>query len=113
VRRLQCPGPEGVRYLHDLGLALGCYQPVKDRLDLGHAQVVATTSVSETDRALQVTAGCNLDNADACMLLVLWAQAAIEGTAPLYSRRKFVGDGPRPFVQSSQIRRGWPPVYCI
>ena len=50
-------------------------------LNLLKGQAVANAGVGETDRAIQVAGSVDLDQSQAHVLLVLRAQAAVQGTA--------------------------------
>ena len=67
--------------LHHLRLALQLDETVQHPLHLGHRKAEPRLGVGETDRAVEVAMAVDLDQTQAGVLLVLWAQPAVLGAA--------------------------------
>src|SRR5262249_35664050 len=65
------------RELDDLGIALGADEAVQDVLDLIERKAEALARVGEAQWALHVAGAVDLDDAEAGVLLVVKAQAAV------------------------------------
>src|SRR5262249_31221203 len=69
---------------HDFWFTLGGGEGVEHPLALGHRDGVAVgvvAGIGETDRAVQVAVTIDLDQPQAGVLFVIWAQPAVAGTA--------------------------------
>ena len=81
--------------LHHLRVPFRLHKPVEHPLDLSQSKAIAYSGVGETNRAIQVAGGVDLDKAQANVLFMLRAQSAVEGTAVQDFGAELQGHGPR------------------
>ena len=79
--------------LDDLGVAFDFDETVEHGLDLFQGKVVTDAGVSEANGAIEVAGGVDLDEGEADVLLVLRAEAAVEGAAVFDLGAEVQGDG--------------------
>ena len=98
LNHLQQVGVDGglaAAELDDLGVAFDLDEPVQHELHLIHGQAEARAGVGEADWAVQVAAGIYFDQGQAHVLLVLRAQAAVQGAAVFDLGAEFQGQSAR------------------
>jgi hypothetical protein len=78
--------------LQHFGPTFDLHQPVDRPLDLFEGEMTASRSArGVAHRAVEIAARSNFDQADACVLLVLGAQAAVERAAAVGARAELLG----------------------
>jgi len=83
------------RELHDLGPPFGAHQLVQDLLHLLQRQLEPGPGVGEAEGTVHVAGAVDLDDSEAGVLLVLGAEPAVVGAAPVYLGVEGERDGAR------------------